>query len=35
MLSRARACGVSEENNRAARVACDGMDFKASNLGFL
>lgn len=32
-LSKAKACGVSEEKSKAAKVACEGIDFKDSEMG--
>lgn len=34
-MSKARACGASEEKKRAAKVALDGMEFKGFELGSL
>lgn len=34
-MSKAKACGASEENKRAARVALDAMEFKGLQLGSL
>lgn len=32
-LSKAKACGVREETSKAAKVACEGIDFKESEMG--